>query len=111
MGVSDKDLELLQKASDQLSANIARFSFLRLTLLAVLVFTFANAFKQIDQTKIAQVEALGPVTGVASRNLYIDRFQEFFLLDHLLSDSPVSSDAALFCCSRCNPTGTRPVRS
>lgn len=90
MALPEKELELLQSASDQLSTSISRFGLLRLTVLAVLVFTFAKAFKQIDQMKTAQSEALVPITGVTNQNLEIDRFRDFFLLDHLLSDRAVS---------------------
>jgi hypothetical protein len=86
----DKELELLQKASDQLTTTITRVSLLRLFVLAVLVFTFANAFKQIDPQTMRELEVLEPVTKVEVATFNLDRFQDFFVLNRLFSEQSVS---------------------
>lgn len=86
MAQPDKELELLQSARDQLATTVSRVSLLRLLVLAVLVFTFANAFKQIDPQAIHELEVLEPVTRVEARSFKLDRFQDFFVLNRLFSE-------------------------
>ena len=93
MSLPAKEFELLEVAIDRLSTTITRLNVLRVVVMAVLVFTFAKAFKQIDQNKIEQINELWAVTKTNARDLNIDRFRDFFLLNSLLRDAtdfPVS---------------------
>jgi hypothetical protein len=100
MSLPDKELELLQSASDQLSSNISRISLLRLLVLAALVLAFANAVKQInpqattlkaiDPKGCEELEVLSPVTSVDAGSFKVDRFQKFFILNKLFKGSESS---------------------
>jgi hypothetical protein len=91
MAQPDKELELLRSASDQLTTTISRVSLLRLLVLAVLVFTFANAFKQIDPQALHELEVLEPITKVEAGSFNLDRFQDFFVLNRLFSEQSAST--------------------
>lgn len=107
MSLPDKELELLQSASDQLSSNISRISLLRLLVLVALVLAFANAVKQINPQAITlkaidpkgceELKALSPITRVDASRSKVDRFQGFFILNKLFKEGSVSlSEASPF---------------
>ena len=92
MGVPEKELELLQGATDKLQTNISRVSLVQVSLLAFVVFAFANAFKQIDPQLIAQksdeIRKLSAVSRTPVESYNLGRFDEFFILGGLVGDPP-----------------------
>lgn len=88
MNLPDKEIDLLRNECYQLSIKTSRFALLQVSLLAFVVFAFANAFKQIQikgaPEKLGDVRTLAPITKVSDMDLGADPIQQFFLLNHLL---------------------------
>ncbi len=87
MTLPDKEIELLRNEHQQLSIKTSRFALLQVSLLAFIVFAFANAFRQIQiksaPEKIEDVRTLASITRVSDWDLGVHPLQEFFLLRQL----------------------------
>lgn len=84
MNLPEKELELIEEATQRLSSSIVRIAILRLTLLGIIVFAFANAFRQIGEKDIAEkindIDKLESLTNVSAWNLGAYAVQDFALL-------------------------------
>lgn len=91
MNSSDKELELLRQANKNLSNSFSRFALISLAIYGFIIFTFAHAFKQIDDKgiteKLQEIDKFSDTTGETAWSLKAHPFEDFFLLSYFFEPS------------------------
>jgi hypothetical protein len=86
MNSSDKELELLRQANKNLSNSFSRFALICLAIYGFIAFTFAHAFKQIDDKsiteKLQKINEFSDTTKETAWSLKAHPLGEFFLLNY-----------------------------